>query len=136
MEQGERPEKLKLLIRALDSLQLLADSRVAVMTLRQADFEDTGAYAEETERFIDLPQIVATVQVVAMIAEPADGEGPMRLSFRSKPGPDAVNVAELAARYGGGGHARAAGAKVDDRRIDDLAADVARAAEDAVRAAG
>ena len=35
------------------------------------------------------------------------------MSFRSKPGPDAINVIDLAAPFGGGGHARAAGAKIN-----------------------
>ncbi len=120
IEQAERPEKLALLIRALDSLQLLADGRVAVMTLRAADFAETGAVDEETERFVDVPQAVTSVQMVVLITESpsaTDGSGradrPIRLSFRSKPGPGAINVARLAQRFGGGGHARAAGAKVD-----------------------
>jgi phosphoesterase RecJ-like protein len=111
LEQGDRPEKLRLLIRALDSLKLIRDGRAAVMTLRQADFEDTGANSEETERFVDLPQIVRDVQLVVLITE--QQEGPTRLSFRSKSIEDAVNVSRLAQQFGGGGHARAAGAKVD-----------------------
>jgi phosphoesterase RecJ-like protein len=111
-EQTERPEKLKLMIRALSSLELLNNANAAVMVLRKADFEQTGALPVETERFVDIPQMVASVQVVVLICESTDG-GPIRISFRSKPGENAVNVAELAANFGGGGHARAAGAKVD-----------------------
>ena len=115
LEQAERPEKLKLLIRAVDSLELLADDRAAVMTLHAADFDETGARTEETERLIDIPQQVGTVQVIALISEAQTEGGPQtRVSFRSKPLPGAVNVAELAATFGGGGHARAAGAKIDE----------------------
>ncbi len=134
LEQTERPEKLQLMIRALDSLELLAGGKAAVMTLRARDFIETGALLEETERFVDVPQIVATVQVVVLVTEPPPfggnggravvtperldsssfgGQVHTRLSFRSKPGPDAVNVARLAEQFGGGGHARAAGAKVE-----------------------
>ncbi len=124
-EQGERPEKLKLMIRALDSLQLVNTS-AAVMTLRAEDFKETGAKAEETERFVDIPQIVGKVQVVAMITEQADG--PTRLSFRSKPGANAVNVSDLARRFGGGGHARAAGARLFEP-VDKVRRDVIHALE-------
>ncbi|MGB1124077.1 MAG: DHH family phosphoesterase [Phycisphaeraceae bacterium] len=114
LEQAERPEKLKLLIRAVDSLELLADDRAAVMTLHATDFDETGARAEETERLIDIPQQVGTIQVIALLSEIHTDHGPQtRVSFRSKPLPDAVNVAELAQQFGGGGHARAAGAKID-----------------------
>lgn len=147
-EQMERPQKLRLLIRALDSLELLADGRVAYMQLRAGDFAATGASMDETERFVDVPQTVDSVELVILATESigqavgaagtgvpgvegaarvsggdpgvpgvpglpgVSGDGMVRLSFRSKPGDGAVNVAEVAARFGGGGHARAAGAKV------------------------
>ncbi len=134
LEQGERPEKLGLLCRAVSNLQLLADSQAAVMVLRAQDFAETGARPEETERLVDIPQIVEQVQVVVLITEhlvTEDGEtrSTTRMSFRSKPAPAdagsdrAVNVAELAAHFGGGGHARAAGAKVD-RPIDEVVPEV------------
>lgn len=109
-EQGERPQKLQLMVRALDSLRMVADSRAAVMCLRLKDFAETGARPDETERFVDIPQVVGDVQVVALVVEQA--EGPTRVSLRSKPGDGAVDVNALARRFGGGGHARAAGAKI------------------------
>lgn len=115
LEQTERPEKLALLTRALDSLKLLAGGQAAVMTLNTDDFLETGALEEETERLIDVPQQVGTIRVIVLVAEKRSGsDEPVltRLSFRSKPGDGAVNVAEVARRFGGGGHARAAGAKV------------------------
>lgn len=113
LEQAERVEKLALLIRAVGSLQLLADGRAAVMTLRCADFDETGARPEETERLIDIPQQVGSIQAIALISEVCSDEGVQtRISFRSKPAVDAINVADLAAQFGGGGHARAAGARL------------------------
>ncbi|MFA9477494.1 bifunctional oligoribonuclease/PAP phosphatase NrnA [Phycisphaerales bacterium AB-hyl4] len=115
LEQTERPEKLALLTRALDSLKLLANGQAAVMTLNSDDFLETGALEEETERLIDVPQQVGTIRVIVLVAEKRgnnEDDVITRLSFRSKPGEDAINVAELANRFGGGGHARAAGAKV------------------------
>lgn len=119
LEQTERPQKLALLIRALDSLRLFAEGRAAVMILRGTDFAETGALEEETERLIDIPQQVGTIQVIVLLSEKRNGNGDggdaeltTRMSFRSKPGPGAVNVAELAQKFGGGGHARAAGARM------------------------
>ncbi len=135
-EQGERPQKLLLLRRALGSLELLAGGRAAVMTLRQRDFADTGATDAETERIIDVPQQVRDIQVVALVTERtvARGERPVTaVSFRSKPLPSAVNVATLAGRFGGGGHARAAGAKVH-APLDTVLADVKAALGDAMGA--
>jgi phosphoesterase RecJ-like protein len=125
IEQAERPEKLALMIRALDSLQLVGTS-AAVMTLRATDFAETGAKQEETERFVDVPQLVDRVEVVALITEQADG--PTRLSFRSKPGANAVNVSDLARQFGGGGHARAAGARLF-KSVDEVRRAVVAALE-------
>lgn len=118
LEQQERPEKLRLLIRALDSLELLPGDAAALMCLTVADFAETGAREEETERLIDIPQQVGSIQVIALLSEKQTDDGIVtRISLRSKPqrpgGPEPVNVAELAARLGGGGHARAAGARLD-----------------------
>jgi phosphoesterase RecJ-like protein len=135
LEQAERPEKLDLLCRAVSNLQLLTEHHAAVMVLRAEDFAETGARTDETERLVDIPQIVDEVQVVVLITEHhvPDEAGNLhpqtRMSFRSKPAPldagtdRAVNVAKLAGRFGGGGHARAAGAKLD-RPIDDVVPDV------------
>lgn len=137
LEQTERPEKLALLIRALDSLKLLADGKAAVMVLRGHDFEETGAFEEETERLIDIPQQVGTIQVIVLASEKLVDvpDGPpqriTRISFRSKPGKDAVNVAELASQFGGGGHARAAGARVE-QPIDQVLPGLEKAVSQAV----
>ncbi len=128
-EQADRPQKLALMSRALNSLQLIADGKAAVMTLRRTDFQETGAGDDETERFIDIPQLVGQVKVVALIVEQ---DGRVRLSLRSKPaGEGAVDVNKLASQFGGGGHARAAGAK-SDQPVDDVTRRVVEAIERAL----
>ncbi|MBB6431461.1 DHH family phosphoesterase [Algisphaera agarilytica] len=127
LEQGERPEKLALLTRALQNMTFHAHGTAAVMVLRQQDFIDTGARPEETERLIDTPQMVGALQVFVVVteAQTADGQPQTRMSFRSKHTTDdsAINVADLASRFGGGGHARAAGAKAD-RTVDEVLAEL------------
>ena len=134
LEQSDRPERLALLVRALAGLKLLSGDRAAVMVLTESDFLDTGASLEETERIIDIPRTVESVQVVALITQPpADRRSqtnprpqPIRVSFRSKAGPAAVDVAALASRWGGGGHVRAAGAKVQ-ASLEDVVREVTQA---------
>lgn len=137
LEQSERPAKLRLLVRALESLELLCCDRVAVMSLRKDDFEQAGAYEHETERLVDTPQIVRSVRVVALVTEALqhDANSPplTRVSFRAKHGDEAVNVAELAQRFGGGGHARAAGAKIE-ANLDEVLDQLRRAMPEALEA--
>jgi len=128
LEQAERPEKLALLERALANMTTVASGRAAVMTLRAADFKATGAHDHETERLIDLPQMVGDIEVVALLIENGNGT---RMSLRSKPGDAATDVNALARRFGGGGHARAAGAK-PDQPLDQVKPKLIEAIEQAL----
>ncbi|HOF17907.1 MAG TPA: DHHA1 domain-containing protein [Phycisphaerae bacterium] len=101
--QNDRPERLRLLTRMLDSLEWHCGGRLAVLTIRDADFEETGALPEETENLVNEPFRVGSVQAVVLLSEMPDC---VRASLRSR---DRVDVAAVAQAFGGGGHARAAG---------------------------
>jgi phosphoesterase RecJ-like protein len=114
--QNERHQRLAIQTRAMQSLELLADHRLAVMTLRGQDLVDCDADAADTENLINIPMQVRTVELSVLISEPRRPPGPVRVSFRSK---GQVDVARFAERFGGGGHARASGAKFD-RPVDQV----------------
>lgn len=109
LHQNERAERVALQTRAMQSLELLADGRLAVMTVKRQDFEETAANVPDTENLINIPLQIRTVEVSILIVEPKDA-GPIRVSFRSK---GQVDVARFAEQFGGGGHARASGAKIN-----------------------
>ncbi|MGA2231221.1 MAG: bifunctional oligoribonuclease/PAP phosphatase NrnA [Tepidisphaeraceae bacterium] len=106
--QNERPQRLALSGRALQSLELLAANRLAVMSLSQFDFQQIAAGPQDTENLVNLPMQVGEVEVSVLIVE-SPGNEPHRINLRSKGG---VDVAAFAQRYQGGGHARAAGLKM------------------------
>ena len=105
---NERAERVALQTRALQSLELLADEKLAVMTIRNKDFEQTRANVNDTENLINIPLQIRSIEVSALITEPPEG-GPIRVSLRSKGN---FNCATFAEQFGGGGHARAAGLKL------------------------
>lgn len=105
--QRERPEKLRLIARMLNSLQLHADGRLAVMRLTYRDFLETGADSSMTEDLVNEPGRLGTVESTILFTEQIDGV--IRANFRSK---RRVDVSELASRFGGGGHVRASGARI------------------------
>jgi phosphoesterase RecJ-like protein len=107
--QNERAERVALQTRAQQSLELLADGRLAVMTVRKKDFEETRANVPDTENLINIPLQIQKVQVSLLFVEPLDF-GPVRVSLRSK---GQVDVARFAEQFAGGGHARAAGLKIE-----------------------
>ena len=107
--QNERAERVKLQTRGLAGMELLDDGRVAVMKVRKADFAEARAHVNDTENLINIPLQIRTVEVSVLLSEPPEG-GPIRASFRSK---GQLDVAKFAEQFGGGGHARAAGAKFE-----------------------
>src|SRR5206468_3481502 len=76
--------------------------------LKKADFARTGADSADSEGLIDHIRAIEPV-IVACVFEELDPEL-SRISLRSKS--EKVNVNEIAARFGGGGHPAAAGARI------------------------
>jgi phosphoesterase RecJ-like protein len=109
-DQNDPPARLELMRKALASLELHDNARVAVMVLTQADFEAAGASLDEASGIIDMPKSVGAVRVVALLTE-VDGTL-SKVSLRSKAGEDPVDVNLVAQQFGGGGHKHAAGAKI------------------------
>ena len=99
-------ERLKLLGKVLNTLQISPDGRIASMVLTKEMLKETGASEDLAEDFINFPRSIDSVEVAVQFREIEDG---YKMSFRSK---DVVDVAELASRFGGGGHERAAGCKM------------------------
>jgi phosphoesterase RecJ-like protein len=108
LNQNERKQRVFLQTRAMQSLELLAEDRVAVMTVSAADFTSTGAGVPATENLVNVPLQIGSVEAALLIVEPPDG-GPIRMSLRSK---GKLDCAAFSQQFGGGGHARAAGAKL------------------------
>ena len=78
------------------------------MRVAKTDFEIANANAADTENLINVALQIRAVEVSLLFVEPMDG-GPIRVSLRSK---GKIDVAKFAEKFGGGGHARAAGLKV------------------------
>ncbi|MFH1418302.1 MAG: bifunctional oligoribonuclease/PAP phosphatase NrnA [Planctomycetota bacterium] len=111
--------RLRLIGEVLSSFELHADGRLAVIRITQAMLKRCGATREMTEEVINEPQRMGDVTACLLLVEP-EGSDPVRISFRSK---RLVNVAAIASQFGGGGHKRAAGARVPGT-IDSVAAQV------------
>jgi phosphoesterase RecJ-like protein len=100
--------QLRLFGRVLDRLETSADRRVIWSILRAADFEATGAIGAHSEGIIDLLAQSEAAEVALLLKE--HDAATTRLSVRTRPG--GVDATVLTGTWGGGGHARAAGATV------------------------
>jgi phosphoesterase RecJ-like protein len=102
--QSFSQERFKLMVRMLNTLELHLDGRYASQHILLNDFTETGAAHQDTENLINECQRIASVRVSALFVEQKDGR--VRCSLRSR---GEVDVSDLAARFGGGGHRMASG---------------------------
>jgi phosphoesterase RecJ-like protein len=101
-----KPEaQLRLFGRILDRLASSAGGRIVHSTLLDADLVATGAIAPHSEGIIDLLAQAEDADVAILFKEAGEGT---RISVRTRPG--GVDATVLTGAFGGGGHARAAGA--------------------------
>lgn len=96
--------QVRLLQHALASLEILDDGQLAVMTLTLEDFKASGAEESLTEGLVNHARTVAGVEVAVLLREITLSE--VRAGLRSNLW---LNVNEVASKFGGGGHKRAAG---------------------------
>ena len=100
--------RARLLRHIYSHFRLTHRNQIAYFWLRKADFARTGADSSDSEGLIDHIRAIAPV-VVACVFEEIEPEL-TRISLRSKS--EKVNVNEVAAQFGGGGHPAAAGARI------------------------
>ncbi len=98
----------QLLGHALSSLKQTADGRIVWAHIAAADFAEVGATDQDTEGIVSYVRGVQGAEVGILFREMATGG--VRVSLRAR---DTVNVAEIAAQFGGGGHRMASGCTVD-----------------------
>ena len=117
----DRPAaRVRLLARALATLDLRAGGRLAVACVSLEDLEQTGAAEADSEGVIDHLRAIRGVEVAAVIREPRAGGGALKkASLRS--GDPSVDVARIAHAGGGGGHAMAAGFSMEGSFADVIA---------------
>jgi phosphoesterase RecJ-like protein len=100
--------RVKLLRHVYSHFHLTHHDKIAYFWLKKADYTRTGAETSDSEGLIDHIRAIAPV-VIACVFEEIE-PGMTRISLRSKS--DKVNVNEIAAQFGGGGHPAAAGARI------------------------
>ncbi|MBR5229935.1 MAG: bifunctional oligoribonuclease/PAP phosphatase NrnA [Firmicutes bacterium] len=104
--ENERLEKLQITVKALNTMEIIGDGdrKAAVAHISLADMKSCGAEPAETDGVIDKLRSIRGVEFAAFLKEKA--EGTIRVSMRAK---RRGNVADIAAKYDGGGHVKAAG---------------------------
>jgi phosphoesterase RecJ-like protein len=106
---------LRVLTKALNSLTLHHQGRVATLEISSEDLAETGADEYDREGIAEFGRELSTVLVSILIIELGDK---IKVSLRSK----GVDVLKIANRFGGGGHKEASGFEIDgkDSSIDEV----------------
>ncbi len=100
--------RVELLRELLRTMRFVGDGRVASFSLSLTTASDLGVLPEDNEGLIDHIRAIRGVIVAVFFEELAEGK--VRVSMRSKS--DAADVCAICQKFGGGGHTRAAGARV------------------------
>jgi len=103
---GHSTAKMRLLGAALSNLH--REGPLAWIWATQEQMAQAGAKEEDCEGLVNYALSIHDVEVAAFFRELPDGR--FRVSMRSK---GQLNVADVAARFGGGGHECASGCSVD-----------------------
>jgi len=102
------PRQFHLMQHVLGNAQMRAGGRICFLVLREADRKRYGIPLRELEGLVDYTLYLRGVRVGALLKELTENK--TKISLRST---DSINVAEIASRFGGGGHPNAAGLLLD-----------------------
>jgi bifunctional oligoribonuclease and PAP phosphatase NrnA len=116
--------KMQLLQRFLASFEMHASNRICLGTLADGVFADTGTSPEDTEGLVDYARAIDGVEIGGLIEERPEG---VKASLRSNN--PIFRVDQIAAQFGGGGHACAAGLSVPGLAAAEFRRQLVRALE-------
>jgi len=95
---------LKLWGKVLDNLKINKDG-VAMSVITKSDFDECGAEIDELSGAVDFINCVPETKFTVLLHE--DEKGNVKGSFRTRN--EEVDLEEIASKFGGGGHKKAAG---------------------------
>jgi Exopolyphosphatase-related proteins len=106
-------DTIKLRGKAIEKMELI-DEEICIMVITKEMLSELGLDSEtDTSDIINIGMQVNSVETTALIKEADDG---VKVSLRSK---SKVDVRKVAEGFGGGGHIRASGLKMENRTVEE-----------------
>jgi len=99
--------KLQTQVAVLEKMEILADGRAAISYITQEMLDKLGAQMDDAEGSIDLLRNIEGVEIAAFLKEKGDT---VKVSMRAK---SYATVDGIVMKFGGGGHAKAAGCTLE-----------------------
>jgi phosphoesterase RecJ-like protein len=103
-----KPSSMILIGKVLNGIKFYHDNKICLLELSNKMLEEAGAHRSESDGMVDFTLFNRGVIAGALIKEIDTNK--YKVSLRSKNG---INVAAIAAEYGGGGHFNAAGCSIN-----------------------
>ena len=119
--------RIRLEQHVLSTFHTEAEGAIIWFAVTRETMQETGATRDDTERLFDLVRGIEGVELALYFSETEDDK--IKVGLRSR---ERVDVMQLAKRFGGGGHRRAAGILLDEREIDLVIEKVLAAARNAI----
>ncbi|RVU54172.1 DHH family phosphoesterase [Anaerosphaera multitolerans] len=104
--QNRSLEKTKLLVKALNTLELFEENKIGVVTISDEIMLKLGAKISDADGIVEFIRDISGIEIAILLKEKKDN---IRLSLRTKSFVNAINIAST---FDGGGHIRAAGATI------------------------
>ncbi|QRN86310.1 bifunctional oligoribonuclease/PAP phosphatase NrnA [Clostridia bacterium] len=108
--ENEPYNRIRALSDVLDDLKITKDGRISWIKISLEEIQRHKLNNGDLESFVDYPRTVTGVEVALFIKEMEMGK--LKVSVRTKSCIDATKIASI---FGGGGHKRAAGFKVEGK---------------------
>lgn len=106
-------DTIKLRGKAIEKMEVI-DEEICIMVITKEMLSELGLDSEtDTSDIINIGMQVNSVETTALIKEADDG---VKVSLRSK---SKVDVRKVAEGFGGGGHIRASGLKMENRTVEE-----------------
>ena len=112
--------RIKLLNLALNSIEISDNGKLSLMTITRSMLNETGTNPEDLDGMINYARRIEDVKIAALIHEIRNGGGKFsnmnryHVSLRSD---SSVDVAQIASKFGGGGHKSAAGFQIESTLV-------------------
>lgn len=115
---------------AIENLKVDCDGAFAYVVITKEMLEREDLTEDNTGALIDIPRSVEGVKVAVSIKQAADNENEFRVSSRSNCDIDVAEVCEL---FGGGGHKKAGGCRVEANSVKEAVSKITGAFKNAVK---
>lgn len=98
---------IKLKSEIMQNIRSYGDGKISIVTVSDDIYSRYGVEVKEAPNIVDIPRCVEGTEIAVCIKHQNDS---IRVSMRSN---GSANVADVAVKFGGGGHAKAAGCSIE-----------------------